>query len=370
MPIMVPIVALLLAFSIAIVSPAQAPTAEPALCASPTSDWQTGTPEAIGLDSALLLDGEARIPDELPFLRSLLIVRHRCLVYEQYFGGADETTMFNGFSTTKSVTGALIGIAIASGEIESVTDSIGRYLDLPDGDPHRRITVSHLLRMLSGIDWDETSAADIGGMLAAQRDEVGYILGLPLTHVPGGYWNYSTADSHLLSAVLTAAVSDSTANYARSHLFDPLGIADFDWNTDSAGINFGGTQLFWRAQDMARFGQLILQQGEWDGQQIVSDAWIAFLTRPQLADPSIYELSYAAHWWHVRLGDWPPMSAASGYGGQLIIVAPEQDAVIVTTANSYVRQPDVYISGAQEARQREAILDYIEQVVLPALASA
>ncbi len=358
---------LLAVLSLLLISPSMPIDGQSVECATPLDEWQTAAPEDVGINADLLTEGESQIEMEMPFLRSLLIVRRGCLVYERYFGGADKGTRFNGFSITKSVTGTLIGMSIEEGLIESVNDPLADYLELSEDDAHRRIRITHLLHMLSGIDWDETSAADIGGMLTAQRDEIGYILSLPQAHIPGTYWNYSTADSHLLSAVLSAAAGESTAEFAQAHLFDPLAISSVEWATDSAGINFGGTQLFWRARDMAKFGQLYLQNGEWNAEQVVPSAWIAYLTRPQLADPSIYELSYAAHWWHTRLGDFPPMSAASGYGGQLIFVAPDQDMVIVITANGYRIEPDSYISGVQEARQREAILDYVEQFILPAV---
>ena len=366
-PLPVRVALLLLVGTCLLSAPSALLGAQPVECAPPTPVWQTAALETVGVDAELIAEGEAEIANDLPFVRSVLIVRHGCLAYERYFGGANANTRFNGFSVTKSVTGTLIGIALEEGVIDSVEDIIGGYLALADDDPHRTIRISHLLRMLSGIDWDETSAADIGGMLDAERDEVGYILGLPLAHAPGTFWNYSSADSHLLSAVLTAAAGESTVEFAERRLFDPLGITDYAWMNDSSGINFGGTQLFWRARDMAKFGQLILQDGDWNGESIVPADWIAYMTRPQLANPAIYELSYAAHWWHARLGDFPPMSAASGYGGQLIFVAPEQDMVIVITANGYRREPDQYISGAQEAHQREAILDYIETFILPAL---
>lgn len=336
-------------------------------CESPTHGWQVVAPEEVGIDGDLLAVGEAEIEQDLPYLRSVSVVRHGCLAYERYFGGTDAGTLFNGFSVTKSVTATLIGMAIAEGYIASVNDSIGDYLSLPEDDPHQSTTIAHLLKMLSGIDWDESSAADIGGMLQATRNEVDYILGLPLARRPGTHWNYSTADSHLLSALLTAAVGESTYDYAMPRLFEPLGIHDIHWESDSQGINFGGTQLFWRARDMLKFGQLYLQGGEWDGETLIAPDWIAFVTRPQLADPAVYELSYAAHWWHALIGDYPPMHAAVGYGGQFIFVAPEQDMVIVITANSYVRPPDVYISGAQEQRQEQGILGYLERVLLPAI---
>ncbi|MBE0688754.1 MAG: serine hydrolase [Anaerolineae bacterium] len=336
-------------------------------CESPTHGWQVVAPEEVGLDGDRLAAGEAVIDQDLPYLRSVSIVRHGCIAYERYFGGADADTLFNGFSVTKSVTGTLIGMAIDEGYIASVNDPIGDYLTLPEDDPHRQITIAYLLKMLSGIDWDESSAADIGGMLEATRDEVAYILGLPLTQRPGTHWNYSTADSHLLSALLTAAVGESTYDYAAMRLFEPLGIHGIHWESDSSGINFGGTQLFWRARDMLKFGQLYLQGGVWDGETLIAPDWVAYVTRPQLADPSIYELSYAAHWWHALIGDYPPMHAAVGYGGQFIFVAPEQDVVIVITANSYVRPPDVYISGVQEQRQEQGILDYVERFILPAV---
>jgi CubicO group peptidase (beta-lactamase class C family) len=267
------------------------------------------------------------------------------------------------------VTATLVGIAIEEGQIESVDVPIADYLPeehFTDDNLRKTITVDHLLKMLSGLGWHEDG--HIGGMLRLQRDEIGFILGLPMDYLPGTHWLYSTADSHLLSGVLTEATGETALDYGNHRLFDPLGISDIRWTEDAEGYNLGGTQLFLRSADMARLGLLYLRNGVWDGEQIVPAQWIEYVTEPQLSDPSAYEWSYAAHWWHIYLDGYPAMSAASGYGGQYIILVPEYDLVIVTTANSYIsHEPEVYISGTRQLRQVEAILDLVEGVILPAV---
>ncbi|MBK9121587.1 MAG: serine hydrolase [Chloroflexi bacterium] len=339
--------------------------AQDAACGLPTHGWETAVPEAVGLDGARLESSETTVEDELPFVRSVLVIRHGCLAYEQYYGDVDADEAVNVFSVTKSVTATLVGIALTEDAIGSVHDSIADYLDLEADNPRAAITVRHLLWMLSGLGWEEGRLAHIGGMLAGTRDEVGFILGLPLDHVPGTTWNYSTADSHLLSAILTAVTGVPTSDFAAEKLFGPLGIVPEEWQADSDGINFGGTQLWLTPRDMAKFGLLILADGRWGDEELVSPDWIAFMIRPQLADPSEYRQSYAAHWWYTLFDGYAPMAAAVGYGGQFILVAPELDTIIVVTASS--TRGSSYISGAASAQQVEDILDYIELSVLPAL---
>lgn len=332
-------------------------------CDYPEESWQNAALADAGFDTDQR-EALETVSTELPFLRSLLIVRHKCLVYERYFAEADAETLFNTFSITKSVTGLLIGIAIEEGVIGGVHDRIGPYLSrfTSSGPAPGRMTVNHLLKMLSGIDWSEDQ--EIGGMLALHRSETAYILGLPRTYTPGVHWNYSTADSHLLSAVLTGASGLSVLEFAQSRLFDPLRIQDVGWTSDQDGINLGGTQLFLRSQDLARLGLLVLDRGNWDGHRLISEDWIATMLRPQLSDPSAYQLSYAAHWWHLRLEDQAPMSAALGYGGQYIIIAPALDMIVVATSNSYIHPPDLYISAFQARQQEQAFLDFFEQRIL------
>lgn len=354
------VIAALLVFA-----PANAEVTE---CSLPNEGWQIASPEDVGLDGELLASSEAAIEEDLPFVTSVLVIRNGCLAYEHYYRGSDEDTASNVFSVTKSVTATLVGIAISDGLIDSVHDSIGKYLDIAPDDPRADITVRHLLWMLSGLGWDEESGTHIGGMLALQRDEIDFILSLPLDHVPGTAWNYSTADSHLLSAVLTAATGVSALEYAQTVLFDPLGITPEKWTPDTNGISLGGTQLFLTPRDMAKFGLLILNGGRWGDQQIVSGDWVDFMTRAQLDDPSEYTRSYAAHWWYTLVEGYAPMFGALGYGGQNILVAPELDLVVVVTANS--ERGNSYISGTTARRQEEAILGLITAYVLPALLRA
>ncbi len=245
-----------------------------AACDLPTDGWDTVAPEEAGLDGEVLEAGEATVEDDLPYVRSVLVIRHGCLAYEHYYGDVTAEDAANVFSVTKSVTATLIGIAIADGAISSVHDSIADYLDLDAADPRAAITVRHLLWMLSGLGWQEGNPSHIVGMLLGTRDEVDFILNLPLDHVPGTTWSYSTADSHLLSAVLTAATGESAADFAAETLFGPLGIVPYDWKTDPEGINLGGTELWLTPRDMAKFGLLILNEGRWGEDELVSPEWM------------------------------------------------------------------------------------------------
>ncbi len=339
--------------------------AQDATCAYPDNEWEAAAPEAVGAD-AEALDAALAQAETLPYLRSLLIVRGRCLIAERYFGVAAADDLVNSYSVTKSVTASLIGIAIDEGLIPSVTSPLGDFMEIEVDAEQASITLDDLLKMLSGIDWDEASAANIGGMLALERHEVDYILGLPMAHIPGTMWNYSTADSHLLSAALSAAVREPAVEYAQTHLFNPLGITNVAWTADADGVNLGGTQLFWRPQDMARFGLLLVEDGAWNGEQVVPQRWIEYMLRPQLRDPSPYTLSYAAHWWHVYAQGYPPMSAAVGYGGQFILLVPALDVVIVTTGDSTLGSPNRYISGTLAEQRVSEVIDLLIEQVLPA----
>ncbi len=360
---------LLLLFSLLIVVLPLPTQGQAMSCPDPTQSWQERASDDMDIDVAGLTEGEPQIAETLPFLRSLLVVRHGCLVYERYFADASADTLFNSYSVTKSVTATLIGMAIDEGKIGSVHDEMATYITATVPPADRRISIDNLLKMLSGIGWNEDDPKDITGMLELKRDEVAYILSLPLSHRPGTFWNYSTADSHLLSAIMTGASGETELAYATPRLFAPLGIANVRWTQDANGFNLGGTQLFWQARDMAKFGLLYLHGGIWNDKIVLSKDWIDYVTTPQLADPTIYTLAYGAHWWIVSLPDYPRMFAAVGYGGQYIIVAPQQDMVIVTTANSYIQPPNLYISGLEATRQQEAILDYVATFILPSIST-
>lgn len=235
------------------------------------------------------------------------------------------------------------------GYIDDVNQSVlGYFSDRPIENIDNRkesITVKHLLTMTAGFDWTEQhreTKSDFDQMTRAS-DWIQYVLDRPMISEPGAEFIYNTGASHLLSAILQTTTGVTSLEFAQTHLFGPLGITDYEWPEDSKGITNGGTQLRLRPVDMAKIGYLQLQNGFWDGEQVVSSGWIdwassAFVNTTLEKAPGLVEpVGYGYQWWiHSDLGAF----SAFGWGGQNIIVVPEHDIVVVITARS--SDPSIY----------------------------
>ncbi len=295
-----------------------------------SGDWRAATPAEVGLDSGRLEKALQRI-GELDGLQGVLVARHGRLVAERYFRGSAGQRPHNLKSASKSVLSALAGLAIEQELLDldqEIADVLpeGRELDDPD---KRTITVRHLLTMTSGLE--STSFGNYGSWVAS-RNWVRAALTRPLLADPGTRFSYSTGGTHLLSATLSRAAGRSTHDFARRHLFDPLGIGPSAWARDRQGIHVGGNNLSLRPRDMLKFGQLYLNRGRWDGEQLLPWQWVDQSTRPAgLAAPRgrgrIYG-GYGYLWW-LRGPRERGAYIASGYGGQYIYVSPAEDMVVV-----------------------------------------
>lgn len=302
----------------------------------PTDGWRTASPEDQGLDSARLIAARDHLSAHVPHMDSLLVVRGGYLVFEFYDRG-ETRTLRNLKSVTKSVTSALIGIALATGDLDSIDEPIGYLLPetfaTVDDRRKRDITVRDLLTMRSGLDWAEYGADS--AQMTASPNWVQYVLDHPLIHAPGTAFNYSTGDTQLLAAVLNKQTEMSALDYADLYLFGPLGITQRTWPADPQGINVGGAELALTARAMAKFGYLYLNRGVWDGAQIIPAAWIdeshAYHT---LFDPASGNecdtLGYGFLWWLRPQGD-AESAIAVGFGGQFVYVIPALDLVVVMT---------------------------------------
>ena len=306
-----------------------------------SGDWRAATPTEVGLDSERLENALERI-GELDGLQGILVARHGRLVAERHFRGSAVHRPHNLKSASKSVLSALAGLAIERGlldldqEIAGVLPE-GRELDDPD---KRAITVRHLLTMTSGLE--STSFGNYGSWVAS-RNWVRAALGRPLQTEPGTRFSYSTGGTHLLSATLSRAAGRSTHDFARSHLFDPLGIGPSAWARDRQGIHVGGNNLSLRPRDMLKFGQLYLNRGRWGGEQLLPWQWVDRSTRPAgLAAPRgrgrIYG-GYGYLWW-LRGPRERGAYIASGYGGQYIYVSPAEDMVVVVISTEVSKGRD------------------------------
>jgi CubicO group peptidase (beta-lactamase class C family) len=276
----------------------------------------------------------------MPWISSLLVVRHSHLVREQYFatGGAD--SLYSVRSVTKSVMSLLMGVAIHQGRIASEAVTLSTYFrpPLPVLEPAKgAITIHDLLTMTSGFQWNEESNVAEYDNWVTSPDEITFLVDRPLACTPGQCWNYNSAAVHLLSVILSRAIPAGTAAYADSVLFEPLGIRSAAWEVFADGYPNGGAGLYVRPRDMAKLGALVLQRGRSGPTPIVPADWVLRSTQKQLDTAPGEELSpsgqfaYGDLWWVGRAGSHG-LVLAWGYGGQYIWIVPDLDLVVVATA--------------------------------------
>lgn len=327
-------------------TPASEPEPEPE--PEPDNSWEVDSPENHNMDPAVFEAMHAALPGS--GIHTAVTVKDGVIIDEYYQEGYDEQSIFTVHSASKSFTGALIGIAIDEGFIGSADDLVSEYLpqvaQLTDGK--QNLTLRHLLTQTSGIEWYEWGGGHSNwGEFRSAENWVDYILSQRQLYTPGTVFNYSTGNTHLLSAVLQAATGMTQEEYCRTRIFDPIGVSkDAHWFTDEQGIADGGNGLFISARDAARFGQLFLQDGVWQGQQLISADWVAQSTVEQSPGPGDNTGRYGFQWWIRRhtTGEYGSYSTsyptkaydtyfALGHAGQFIYVVPELELVTVFTSN-------------------------------------
>jgi CubicO group peptidase (beta-lactamase class C family) len=266
-------------------------------------------------------------------IHSVLIVRHGYLVAEVYFPPYQKNMKHPVFSTTKSVTSAMLGKAIEEGYIKSLQQKVLDFF--PDiaqdaTDPRRKdITLEHLLTMSAG--YNTNTMPDLYGK-DASFDTVRQILTYDSVLLPPGTsFFYDPGLPHLLSAVVQTTTGTTLQAYTAQKLFEPLGITDFAWDADPRGITNGSTGLRLRPQDMAKIGYLYLRYGEWNGTQLLPKAWVETSTTRHIETKGLMNAAeddgYGYLWWIDSFGGY----SAHGFGGQYIFVIPPLDMVIVFT---------------------------------------
>lgn len=259
-------------------------------------------------------------------IKDVVVLRHGEPIWKLHPAGGDRVGAI--YSCTKSFTSALIGIAVDQGYIPSIDERLSTYfpsiIERPDGR-YDAITLRHLLTMTSGMEWPDFDKP----YWAMRRtdDWMSFILSRPIAHEPGTVFAYNSGGSHLLSAVLTQTTGTDVYTFASENLFGKLGFMHPRWNCE-AGICEGGTGLHMRSADMAAFGQLFLQGGEWNGERLISRAWTEQSTKThhkglQHYDPPIFG-EYGFHWWTSSAVHNGTVDCyfAEGYGGQFIFVVP------------------------------------------------
>jgi CubicO group peptidase (beta-lactamase class C family) len=327
--------------------------------------WQTANAESLGVDSAALgrLTATIRAWPELG-VHAILIERSGHLIYESYFDGFDErwgqplgrvsmtaTSQHDLRSITKSVVSALTGIALSEGAIKSLDEPVVQWFrEFPDLNTteRRRVTLAHVLAMTSGLRWNEqvpySDPQNDEIRMTRDAQPLRYALSAPFAVDPGADFNYNGGLTQVMAAVIERGTKTPIEDYARTKLFEPLGVTDVEWLGDLAGMPAAASGLRLRPRDLAKFGSLYLHGGRWNSKQVVPEDWVARSTRRQFRFPppsgadKSGEFGYGYFWWY----NCYPTSAgpveartAVGNGQQRVFVLPGLDMVVTILAGRY-----------------------------------
>ncbi len=268
-------------------------------------------------------------------IHSIIIIRKGYIVAEQYYseeyGPGD---LHRIYSCTKSITSALLGITQKQGLLKSIDENMAGFFPEYDiaylSEDKQNITVEHLLTMSSGLEWYELEYfyGDDRNTFRQWYDDgatVKFVLDRPTIAPPGEEFAYSTGSSHVLSAMVQKLAGIRTDSFAMEHLFKPLGIENFYWPTDNEGLPMGGNGMMMDPRDMARFGYLYLNDGYWDGTQVVPETWVEASQQKQIERKYIPDSYYGYQFWVSDYGTY----SAVGFGGQWITIVPEHDLVVI-----------------------------------------
>lgn len=313
---------------------------------------------------------DSRLPDfealdrsasAFPRLHSLLISRGDEVVFERYYNGRTAQQPANMKSASKSVISALVGIALDRGEIDSVesrlADFFPEFINPSRNADKLTITIEDLLTMQSGL---ETTSNRNYGKWVLSDNWIEFAIDQPLIAEPGTRMLYSTGSTHLLSAILTRATGMDTKQYAQQVLTSPLGYGMSYWSQDPQGIYFGGNDMEMTPRQMLKFGQLYLNDGVYEGAQVISTDWVRNSHLPHAVSPRGQGRHYGYGWWLRDLAGLQ-VPVAWGYGGQLIFVVKPLDLVIVATSDSN--------PGADRRGHLGQLYDLVErQILAPMLA--
>lgn len=350
-------------------------TARPALAAP--FDWTTVAPAEAGFAPDLPARLDAAIAaGKLPNLHGVIVARGGKLVLERYMSGADFTwntplgtiafgpgTLHDLRSVTKSVTALLYGIALAQGKVPApeapLMAQFPEYPDLANEPARQRISVGHALMMAMGTEWDEmsipyTNPANSEIAMESAPDRYRFVLDRPIVETPGVRWIYCGGASALLGRLIAKGTGQDLPDFARAVLFRPLDINAFEWLRGADGTPSSASGLRLTPRDLARIGQMVLQNGQWNGHAVVPAAWIEAMSQTRI--PIDGPLQYGYQWYLGTLAGGHRWVGAMGNGGQRLFVMPSLDLLLVTTFGNY-DQPD----------QWKPPLALLLETVLPAL---
>jgi CubicO group peptidase (beta-lactamase class C family) len=315
-------------------------------------------PETQGVRSTGILDFVNSIESKNLNVHSLIVVRHGKVVAEGWWGPYAPDLKHTLYSLSKSFTSTAIGLAVAEGKLK-VDDKVVSFFpnDVPVTiSPNLgAMRVKDLLTMSTGHAQDSTPSL----RNSTETNWVKSFLALPVEHDPGTFFVYNSGATYMLSAIIQKLTGETVLNYLTPGLFKPLNIAGADWEVDPNGINTGGWGLRLKTEDIAKFGQLIIQKGMWNGKRLIAEEWIKDATSAQVAskggsrkkEENDWLQGYGYQFWRCRHDGF----RGDGAYGQYCIVLPKEDLVIAMTS---------------ETADMQGILDQVWDHILPAVQSA
>jgi CubicO group peptidase (beta-lactamase class C family) len=304
----------------------------PILQAQAGSPLPRSAPEAQGISSQAILEF-VEAADKINTLHSFMIVRHGKVVAEAWWKpeAADKPHVLHSLS--KSFNSTAVGLAIADGKL-SLDDPVLKFFpaDAPTepSDNLKAMKVRDLLTMTCG---HETEPKAVGGAPSVKQ-----FLAHPVPHQPGTHFQYNTMGSYTLSAIVTKATGQTTLEYLKPRLFEPLGIENPEWPSSPEGYSLGGYGLKLCTEDLAKFGHLYLQKGKWNGKQLIPEKWVEQATSKQVPNDQEghktigvdWRQGYGFQFWRCTHNAF----RGDGANGQLCVVIPDKDAVIAITADT------------------------------------
>jgi CubicO group peptidase (beta-lactamase class C family) len=347
----------------------------------PTRGWSKGSPASVGLDEKVLSALDADLTSgKYPLVDSFAVFRCGIDVFDHiythdygtiyakeaktvgplnarltgpynyfdpawhpYYHGTDLHTMQSVSKTVSSIT---VGIAITRGDFKASLDTpLLKYFDVAKvknvDERKRRITLRHVLTMSTGLDWNEEVAYDDpkndADLMEATDDWVQYVIDRPMAQEPGKLFNYSSGVSELLAYIFQKETGQDIEKYAQQYLFGPLGM-DHYWKRSPMGVVDTEGGLFLKTSDLAKIGYLFLHHGVWDGKQIVSKEWVEQSVTPFIDAEEGFK--YGFKWWLLpRTGKTGYIWMARGFGGQRLMVLPEENMVVVFTGWDILHDP-------------------------------
>lgn len=288
------------------------------------------TPESQAVDSEAIIEFISAADSEVNDIHSLMVVRNGYVVVEAWWKPESAEKNHILWSLSKSFTSTAVGFAVQEGKI-SVDDLVIDFFPdkLPDS-PSRNLKTMRIRDLLTMSAGHQTEV----NLRGTEGDWVEAFLSHPVPHIPGTHFKYNTPATYMLSAIVQKVTGETVLDYLRPRFFEPLGIENPQWDTSPQGISLGGYGLYVRTEDIAKLGQFYLQNGSWNGEQLLPDSWVRMATTKQVSNGSNpnndWNQGYGFQFWRCRHNAF----RGDGRDGQFCIVLPEKQVVIAITSKT------------------------------------